>query len=394
MRDFDLPFIFAILLGLVVGALVGAWQGYWVAYVGIPAFIVTLAGMLLFRGIDLMMLNAESVPVPESFQIIANGYLPEMGPNTGYHNPTVVLSLLVVVILFVLEMRRRADLAKHEMEVPPMALSLLKVGLLGGAVVAFGLLLASYKGVPVVGLIVGALIVIYSFIMRKTVFGRHVYAVGGNSGAARLSGVNTKRVDFLVMVNMGVLAAVAGMVFTAYLNASNPKDGVGFELDAIAAVFIGGAAVMGGVGTVLGAIVGGLVMGVLNLGLANLSVDSNFIQIIKGLVLLLAVAFDVRSKIAGRPSFIGFMMSAFTRNAGTRAAAPTTADMTPSVSDGDTSRAHIPSGAPSVPQDLPGDLEEMDRPGTPVGSSDSIGVESNNGGQAESSEPGSVQARK
>ena len=313
MQRFDLPWPLAIVLGLVVGVIVGAWQGYWVAYVGIPAFIVTLAGMLLFRGLDLMMLNASSVGVPDGFQIIANGFIPEIGPDTGYHNPTLLLAILLIVLLVVLELRKRTELRKHQMDVPPLSVSILKLALIGVAVLAFGLLLASYKGVPVVGLILGALVAIYTFITQKTVFGRHIYSVGGNSNAARLSGVNTKRVDFMVMVNMGLLSGVAGMVFTAYLNAANPKDGVGFELDAIAAVFIGGAAVAGGIGTVSGSMVGGLVMGVLNLGLANLSVDSNFIQIIKGMVLLLAVAFDVRSKLQGRPSFIGMIMSGMNR---------------------------------------------------------------------------------
>lgn len=151
-----------------------------------------------------------------------------------------------------------------------------------------------------VGLILIGLVLIYTFVTQRTVLGRHIYAVGGNSNAARLSGVDTRRVSFFVMVNMGLLAGVAGMVFTAYLNAANPKDGTGFELDAIAAVFIGGAAVAGGVGKVSGAMIGGFVMGVLNLGLANLSVDSNWIQIIKGLVLLSAVAFDVMSKMRGK----------------------------------------------------------------------------------------------
>jgi putative multiple sugar transport system permease protein len=177
------------------------------------------------------------------------------------------------------------------------------------------MLLASYKGIPVVGLILFGLVLIYTFITQRTVLGRHIYAVGGNSNAARLSGVDTQRVSFFVMVNMGLLAGVAGMVFTAYLNAANPKDGTGFELDAIAAVFIGGAAVAGGVGKVSGSMIGGFVMGVLNLGLANLSVDSNWIQIIKGLVLLAAVAFDVMSKMRGKPSFIGMIMNAFSRDA-------------------------------------------------------------------------------
>jgi putative multiple sugar transport system permease protein len=313
MQRFDIPWPLAIVLGLIVGIIVGAWQGFWVAYVGIPAFIVTLAGMLLFRGLDLMMLNASSVGVPEGFQTIANGFIPDMGPDTGYHNPTLLLSILLVVLLAVLETRKRAALRKHLMDVPPLAISILKVVLIGFAIMTFGLLLASYKGIPVVGLILGLLVAIFTFVTRKTVFGRHLYSVGGNSLAAGLSGVNTKRIDFMVMVNMGLLSGIAGMVFTAYLNAANPKDGVGFELDAIAAVFIGGAAVAGGIGTVAGSMVGGLVMGVLNLGLANLSVDSNFIQVIKGLVLLLAVAFDVLSKVQGRPSFIGMMLSGLHR---------------------------------------------------------------------------------
>jgi putative multiple sugar transport system permease protein len=199
--------------------------------------------------------------------------------------------------------------------------------------------------------------------MRTTIIGRHIYSVGGNAGAARLSGVNTKRVDFFVMVNMGLLSAVAGMVFAAYLNASNPKDGVGFELDAIAAVFIGGAAVAGGVGTVLGSIVGGLVMGVLNLGLANMSVDSDVIQVIKGLVLLLAVAFDVRSKMQGRRSFIGMIISGVTRSPVARPAGPAPAEVGPGLGAADTNRASTPAGAPTVPDELPGDLDQIDRPG-------------------------------
>ena len=366
MDRFDLPWPVAILLGLAVGILVGAWQGYWVAYVGIPAFIVTLAGMLLFRGLDLMMLDASSVAVPEGFQVIANGYIPEMGPETGYHTPTLVLAVLLIVVLVVLEVRKRADLARHDMPVPPMVFSVIKLALAGAALMVFALILASYKGVPVVGLIVGALVVFYTFVMNRTVFGRHVYSVGGNSNAARLSGVDTRRVDFLVMVNMGLLAGVAGMVFTAYLNAANPKDGTGFELDAIAAVFIGGAAVAGGVGTVLGSMIGGLVMGVLNLGLANLSVDSNFVQIIKGLVLLLAVAFDVRSKMQGRPSFIGMIMSAVGRGGPSkRAGAPPVVETGGLIST-DTSRSATPSGAPTAPDDLPEDLDDLDRPGDSV----------------------------
>ncbi len=315
MQHFHLPWFLALLLGLGLGALVGVWQGYWVAYIGIPAFIVTLAGMLLFRGLDLIILNAQSIPVPDDFQKIANGYLPELGPVTGYHNPTLVLTVVAVAVVVYVELRKRAALSRRNMVVPPLVLSWIKLVIISALILTLGLLLASYRGVPVVGLILGALVFFYAFVMQRTVTGRHIYAVGGNSSAARLSGVDTRRIDFLVMVNMGAMAAVAGMVFTAYLNAANPKDGVGFELDAIAAVFIGGAAVAGGVGTVTGSMIGGLVMGVLNLGLANMSVDSNYVQIIKGLVLLGAVAFDVRSKSQGRPSFIGMMLKGLQRGA-------------------------------------------------------------------------------
>jgi putative multiple sugar transport system permease protein len=334
MAQWNFPWYAAILLGIVMGILVGMWQGFWVAYVGIPAFIVTLAGMLLFRGLDLMILGAQSIPVPDAFQAIANGYLPAVGPVTNYHNLTVLLALVGVGVVIWTEIRHRAGLKKHAMKQASMSGSITKVVLLSAVIIVFSMLLASYKGVPVVGLILLGLIIIYSFITQKTVFGRHIYAVGGNRNAARLTGVNTKRIDFLVMVNMSMLAGIAGMVYTAYLNAANPKDGTGFELDAIAAVFIGGAAVTGGIGTVVGSMIGGLVLGVLNLGLANMSVDQNLIQVIKGLVLLGAVAFDVLSKMQGKPSIIGMIQRGMRRGDGNVAIdeTPVRAELTPQTS--------------------------------------------------------------
>jgi putative multiple sugar transport system permease protein len=334
MAQWHFPWYAAILLGIVMGILVGMWQGFWVAYVGIPAFIVTLAGMLLFRGLDLMILGAQSIPVPDAFQAIANGYLPAVGPVTNYHNLTILLALIGVGVVIWSEVRHRAGLKKHAMKQASMVGSITKVVLLSAVIIVFSMLLASYKGVPVVGLILLGLIIIYSFITQKTVFGRHIYAVGGNRNAARLTGVNTKFVDFMVMVNMSMLAGIAGMVYTAYLNAANPKDGTGFELDAIAAVFIGGAAVTGGIGTVVGSMIGGLVMGVLNLGLANMSVDQNLIQVIKGLVLLGAVAFDVLSKMQGKPSIIGMIQRGMRRGDGNVAidATPVRAELTPQKS--------------------------------------------------------------
>ena len=269
MTDYDVPWMLAVIICLALGALVGAWHGFWVAYVGIPAFIVTLASMLLFRGLTLVLLEGRTVGgLPDGFKKIGNGFLPEIGPDTDLHNLTLVLGVLVVAILVVL----------------------------GAVIMEFAYLLADARGLPIVGLILFALIGIYTFIMSRTVFGRHVYAIGGNVDAATMSGVNTKRVDFLVMTNMGLLAGLAGLVTTARLTAANPKAGVNFELDAIAAAFIGGAAVTGGVGTVVGAIIGGLVMGVLNNGMSLMGVSIDWQQAIKGLVLLAAVAFDVWNK--------------------------------------------------------------------------------------------------
>ncbi|MBB6627787.1 sugar ABC transporter permease [Nocardioides sp. KIGAM211] len=297
MTKHDVPWPLAVILCLVLAALIGAWHGFWVAYVGIPAFIVTLASMLLFRGLTLVVLNGATVGgLPEGFKSMGNGFLPEIGPDTGLHNLTLVLGVVVVAVLVVLDYRKRQAALTYNFEVLPMWIFLVKQVVLAAVILEFCYLLAAARGLPIVGVILFALIGLYTFIMSKTVIGRHVYAIGGNVDAATMSGVNTKRVDFMVMVNMGMLAGLAGLVTTARLTAANPKAGVNFELDAIAASFIGGAAVTGGVGTVIGAIIGGLVMGVLNNGMSLQGVSIDWQQAIKGLVLLGAVAFDVWNK--------------------------------------------------------------------------------------------------
>ena len=297
MTKYDVPWLLAVILCLGLGALIGAWHGFWVAYVGIPAFIVTLSSMLLFRGLTLVVLQGATVGgLPDGFEAMGNGFLPEIGPDTGLHNVTMLLGLFMSAVLVYLELRRRRSALRYNFEVLPIAAFAVKQLLLVAVVMTFSFLLAQYRGLPVVGLILFILIGVYGFIMQRTIFGRHVYAIGGNVDAATMSGVKTKRVDFLVMTNMGVLAALAGMVFAARLTAANPKAGVNFELDAIAAAFIGGAAVTGGVGTVVGAIIGGFVMGVLNNGMSLMGVSVDWQQTIKGMVLLLAVAFDVWNK--------------------------------------------------------------------------------------------------
>jgi putative multiple sugar transport system permease protein len=311
MRDTGMHWVLAVLVGLAFGALIGAWQGFWVAYVGIPAFIVTLSGMMVFRGVNQLIGKSNTIPVKEDFQVIGAGYLPEVGPNTGYNNLTVLLGLILVAAVVLGAIRTRRNQVKIGAATGSATAMWVRTGLISFAILAVALLMASGRrgtSFPVSGLILGALVLIYGFISTRTIIGRHVYAVGGNRHAAELSGVRSKRVNFLVMMNMSILAALAGMMFVARSNASGPFDGVGWELDAIAAVFIGGAAVTGGVGTVIGSIVGGLVMAVLNNGLQLLGVGADLTQIIKGLVLLVAVAFDVYNKMQGRPSIIGLLM--------------------------------------------------------------------------------------
>lgn len=310
MTDNGLPWFAAILLGLAMGAAIGAWQGWWVAYVGIPGFIVTLAGYMIFRGVNQLIGKSLTVASPPEFNTMGDGYLPEVGPDTGYNNLTVLLGLLICAVLVVGALRTRAAQRKIGAESEAVAVMVTRLVIVCGVILAVAMLMASGRkgtSLPVSGIILGALILIYSFIANKTVIGRHVYAVGGNRNAAELSGVKSKRTYFLVMMNMSILSALAGMMFVARSNASGPADGVGWELDAIAAVFIGGAAVSGGVGTVVGSMIGGLVMAVLNNGLQLMGVGADLTYVIKGLVLLLAVAFDVLNKRAGRPSIIGFL---------------------------------------------------------------------------------------
>jgi putative multiple sugar transport system permease protein len=297
MTKHDVPWVLAVILCLALGTAIGAWHGFWVAYVGIPAFIVTLASMLIFRGLTLTVLNGETVAnLPPKFEAMGNGFLPEVGPDTGLHNLTMLLGVAMSLFVIWIEFRRRASATRYNFEVAPRPLFLAKVVLEIAVIMYFVYVLAQYRGLPIVALILFALVGLYTFLMSRTVLGRQIYAVGGNVDAATMSGVRTKRIDFLVLTNMGMLAALAGMVFAARLTAANPKAGVNFELDAIAAAFIGGAAVTGGVGTVVGAIIGGFVMGVLNNGMSLRGVGIDWQQTIKGLVLLAAVAFDVYNK--------------------------------------------------------------------------------------------------
>ncbi len=296
-----MPVWIAMLLSLVAGFVIGAWQGLWIAYIGVPAFIVTLGGQLIFRGLTMVALQGTSLaPLPATYTFLAAGFVPDIASIEGI-NLLALLAGGVSSILFIFnEISKRRSKVKYNFDVPSLGAFILKLLAITVVIMAFSYALALYRGIPTVLLIVVALVLLYTFVTDKTIPGRHIYAYGGNPKAARLSGIKTKRVLFWVYVNMGVLAALAGIVFTGRLNSATPKGGYGFELDAIAACFIGGASTTGGIGTVVGAIVGGLLMGVLNNGMSIMGVSIDWQQAIKGFVLLIAVGFDVISKIRSK----------------------------------------------------------------------------------------------
>jgi putative multiple sugar transport system permease protein len=277
---------------------VGAWQGYWIAYVGIPAFIVTLAGMLIFRGLTLITLkNQQITPFPNELRALGGGFLPDISGGTSVLEwLTVILGVGGTAAILFQALKERRVRRKFNLENEPMAWFAVKNGFIAVLMLIITFLLASYRGTPIVLIVLAVLVIVYSALMNNSIFGRHTYAIGGNLHAAELSGIKTKKVTFRLFVNMGVLAALAGLVFTARLNSAQPAGGTGFELDSIAAAFIGGAAVQGGIGTVAGAMIGGLIMGVLNNGMSILGLGTDYQQLIKGLVLLLAVGFDIYNK--------------------------------------------------------------------------------------------------
>ena len=291
------PWWVGILAALGVGIVIGAWQGFWVAFVGIPAFIVTLAGMLLFRGLTFYVLDNVSLsPFPAEYGKVATGFSNGLIGGNGYDAFTLLIGALAVAGFAVAQVRTRVAKVRYQQVVDALPLFVLKIVGVGIVVMAFAWQLAHSRGLPYVLIILAVLILAYATIMKSSVFGRQVYAIGGNLAAAQLSGVNVRRVNFWIFVNMGFLAAVAGIIFSSRSNGAQPGAGNSFELDAIAAAFIGGAAVTGGVGKITGAMIGGLLVGVISNGMQLLNVDQSLQQVIKGLVLLLAVAFDVYNK--------------------------------------------------------------------------------------------------
>src|SRR3954466_10251376 len=291
------PWWGGILAALATGVLIGCWQGFWVAYVGIPAFIVTLAGMLVFRGLAQEVLqNISLSPFPPQYTKVATGFLNGLIGGNGYDAFTLLIGALAVAGYAVSTFRTRMARVRYQQPVESFPLFVARIVIVAAALMWFAWPLAPARALPIVLIILAVLILAYGLITKRTVFGRQVYAIGGNRPGGRLSGVRVRAVNFWIFVNMGVLAAVAGIVFSARSNGAQPAAGLSFELDAIAACFIGGAAVTGGVGTVVGAVVGGLLVGVMSNGMQLMGVAQAIQSVVKGLVRLLAVAFDVYNK--------------------------------------------------------------------------------------------------
>lgn len=301
-----LTVLFTILAGLVIGC----FQGYWIAYVKIPAFIVTLAGMLLFRGLTYIITNVTPItPKTDAFKQLSIGTVsPEFMRVTtmiekrgkmipqDFHLLPIIVGIIVVLIMVFYALRERNKKIRNEFHVLPLPYFITKQAFLILLIGVISVQFAKYRGIPIVFIILALTVGVFTFITKNTIFGRYIYAVGGNSKSAKLSGINSENITFFVHVIMGGLCGLAGVLFTAYMNSALPDAGNLFELDAIASSFIGGASASGGIGTIIGAIMGGLIMGIINNGMSLMNIGANWQYVVKALVLLLAVWYDIYTR--------------------------------------------------------------------------------------------------
>lgn len=292
----------AIVLTLLVGLAIGLWQGAWVAYANVPAFIVTLAGMLIFNGFLLLVTKGGiTINFSKEFKLIGQGYIPTLFVENNVkdmipHDTTFIIMCVAVVLFVIFEVRKRAERKKYNFEVLSPKMFAVKLVAVSVLIIAVLGVMALYKGMPYSILIVIIIAGFYTFLTNNTAFGRHVYAIGGNKEAAKLSGINIKRRTLMMFASMGILGAAGGMVYGARVGSASSSAGAGMELDVIAAAIIGGTSTLGGEGTIIGAVIGALVMGTLENGLLLLGVSTEARMIIKGLVLLLAVFVDIKTR--------------------------------------------------------------------------------------------------
>ncbi len=301
MENYKMNMGVAVVAMLVIGTLIGAWQGYWIAFVRIPPFITTLSGMLVFRGLSNVVLDGLTVSLnSETFIKIfgggANCFVPDFFGVEGFNLTCMLAGIIAVAIYILLQVKGRLSRVKKGYEVDPLSGMLIKTVLISAVILVFAYKLSQYKGIPSALLWVLIVVLVYGYITSNTTTGRYFYAVGGNEKATKLSGINTDKVYFIAYLNMGFLSALAGMLTIARMTSAQPTYGQNYEMDAIGSCFIGGASAYGGVGTVPGVIVGAILMGVINLGMSIMGVDANYQRVVKGLVLLAAVIFDVVSK--------------------------------------------------------------------------------------------------
>ncbi|MCL2663724.1 MAG: sugar ABC transporter permease [Oscillospiraceae bacterium] len=287
-----------ILICLLTGTAIGAWQAFLIAYLRVPPFVTTLAGMLIFRGIALLILGAQSIsPFPDNYRVLFNSFIPGAGSDPAFiQNLSLTLAVVVCVGFIGLQIFSRISKERKGYTVESIYSMLARIIIISGVVMFVFTRLGENRGIPILLVWLAAIVMIYSYFTQNTIPGRYLYAMGGNEKAARLSGINTKRMKFFAYTNMGFLSAVAALVCVARFNAATTTVGVGFELDAIGACFIGGASAYGGIGRVGGAVIGAIFMGVLDMGMSIMGLDVNLQRVIKGSVLLAAVIFDVMSK--------------------------------------------------------------------------------------------------
>lgn len=296
---FDLGIVWVVLITIGAGILIGLWQGYWVAYQKVPAFIVTLAGMFIFgKGLLLFVTQGRTTNVSDTFKLFGSGYVPPIfvGLDAGFNDTAIIASALSLATLIFLQFRKRSERAKYGFENESSTLFAIKLVLISVGLGAFSSILIFNRGIPYSILITCIVAVVYSFIAKKTRFGRHVFAIGGNKEAAALSGIDIRRRTLMVFVSSGILGAIGGLVFTARIGSATAAAGTGMELEVIAAAIIGGTSTRGGEGTIVGAIVGALVMATLTNGMLLLNSPEIVRHLVNGMVLLLAVWLDVKTR--------------------------------------------------------------------------------------------------
>jgi putative multiple sugar transport system permease protein len=301
MENKDVHWVIAVIFMLIIGTAIGAWQGFWIAYVRVPPFITTLAGMLIFRGLSNVVLDGLTVSLTDTTFIKlfgggANCYVPDFFGIEGYNLTAMLAGIIACVIYLVIIIQGRIKKTRKGYEIESISKMLIRSVIICAVILAFAFQLSRYRGIPSALVIVAIVVLIYGYITSKTTLGRHFYAVGGNEKAAKLSGIKTNKTYFIAYTNMGFLAALAGMMTIARFTSAQPTYGQNYEMDAIGSCFIGGASAYGGTGKVSGVIIGALLMGVINQGMSIMGVDANWQKVVKGMVLLGAVIFDVVSK--------------------------------------------------------------------------------------------------